>query len=340
MSSNNGLIDALTLRQILVERYSRGEAIRLLKHLRRMSKALRQTINTDYGKARAVVLARQVESIATTYLTEYGDDLIDGLGDFAQAEAAFAQQAILATTAAEAVAPASIRQIQAAITRVPMRLISGKDTQSLTINQAVKTFTKNRAKEVGEIIRDGATSGQTSQQIVSQVTEIINGKITHQSKALVNTVTGHIGEQARQATYKANDDVVDRWEFVATLDGKTSISCASLDGTKYPLGKGPLPKIHWNCRSVATPVVNPKYNLGANVVGERATKDGPVKGSTTYGGWLMGQNDAVKLEVLGAKRAKLFKSGKLSIGKFTDDSGRVYTLEELAENNSLTFAKL
>jgi hypothetical protein len=57
----------------------------------------------------------------------------------------------------------------------------------------------------------------------------------------------------------------------------------------------------------------------------------------TYGGWLKKQPASVQDEVLGIERAKLFRSGKLSIGKFTDDTGKVYTLDQLKKLEPLAF---
>ena len=337
MSSNNALIDAVTLRQILIQRYSAGEAKRLVKNLARLSAQLKKTIGSDYGKVRAVRLAQQVEKIANTLLNEYGDDMIAGLKEFGADEAEFARQAILATTAAEAVSSPSIRQIQASITKRPMKLISGKKTQTLTIEQAAKRFSKKRSKEIAQIIRDGSTIGKTSQEIVRDINEIVNGKIRNQAASLVRTSTNHIGNIARSATYAANDDVIIGEEYTATLDSNTTITCAGFDGKIFEIGKGPLPPLHYGCRSVRVPRVNPEYDLGSGITGERASIDGPVSGSVTYGGFLKRQNAAVQNEVLGFERAKLFRSGKLSIGKFTDDSGKVYSLKRLRELNPLAF---
>lgn len=337
MSSNTALIDALTLRQILIERYSKGESIRLLRHLKRLSAELKKVVDNDYATARAVNLAKQVEQITKAYLIEYGDDMMKGLREFSENEAKFAQQAILATTAAEVTSPASIAQLHSVLTRVPMKLIVGKKTDTLTVNQAVSTFTKKRSKEVAQIIRDGVTVGKTSQEVVKEITELVGNKFKNQAASLVRTTTNHMGAQARSQTYKANDDVIDGEEYVATLDSGTTISCAGFDGQIFPIGKGPMPPLHWGCRSVRTPKVNPKYDLGSEIVGQRASIDGPVSANVTYGGWLGRQGAGVQNEVLGVERAKLFRSGKLSISKFTDDNGKVYSLKRLEELNPLAF---
>lgn len=335
MSSNQALMDALTLRQIFIERYSKGEAERLLTHLQRLSARLQTTISSEYERVRAVRLAQQVAAITQTILDEYGDDMSEGLRAFAEAEAQFAQQTLTATTAAEVISPGSLRQIKAAITTRPMRLLAGRSTVELTIDQAAKQFSTRKAQQVAQMIRDGATVGRTSQEVTAQVLEHVEGRTRQQAASLVRTATNHIGNEARSMTYAANDDVITGEEYVATLDSNTTVTCASLDGRIFPIGEGPLPPSHWGCRSVRTPVINPEYNLGSAIEGERASADGPVSAQTTYGGWLKRQSAEVQNEVLGVERAKLFRSGKLSIGKFTDDTGKVYSLKDLKRLNDL-----
>ena len=336
MSSNQALMDAMTLRQIFIERYSKGEAERLVTYLQRLSLQLQATISSEYERTRAVRLAQQVARITQTLLDEYGDDMQEGLRQFAEAEAAFAQQTLAATTAAEVISPGSLRQIKAAITTKPMRLITGKTVTELTIDRAAKQFSTKKAREVAQIVRDGALVGRTSQEVTREVADLIEGRTRAQAASLVRTATNHIGNEARAMTYAANDDVITGEEFVATLDAHTTLTCAGYDSEIFPVGEGPQPPLHWACRSVRTPVINPEYNLGSEITGERASADGPVSAQTTYSGWLKRQSSDVQDEVLGVERAKLFRSGKLSISKFTDDTGRIYTLEELKRLNDLS----
>jgi len=338
MSSNQAAIDALTVHQIFIERYSKGEAKRLLTYLERLSKELQMLLTSDYERVRAVKLARQVSKITRTILNEYGEDMYAGLNRFAAQEALFAQQVLVATTAAEAVSAPSLRQIQSAITKVPMKLLAGKKFTKVTIDQAAKQFAVNKSKEVAQIVRDGAVVGRTSQEVVGEITNLVSTRTRAQAEALVRTATNHMGAQARSATYKANDDVISGEEYTATLDSRVTISCSSLDGNIYNIGDGPQPPLHWNCRSVRVPVINPEFNLGSAITGERASMNGPVPGNVTYGGFLKRQSAEVQNEVLGVERAKLFRSGKLSIGKFTDDTGKVYTLDRLKELNPLAFS--
>ena len=47
----------------------------------------------------------------------------------------------------------------------------------------------------------------------------------------------------------------EEWRFIATLDGRTTLTCAGLHGNVYPVGKGPRPPRHIGCRSCSVPVL-------------------------------------------------------------------------------------
>lgn len=337
MSSNQYLADALTLRQIFLQRYSAGQAKALAKHINRLRRDLTKHITTNYAAERAAILAKELDAMTNAALSAYGADLISNAEKLAVEEVAFTGQAIVSGTAMTSYVAPTINQVKASMTKAKMALVAGKKTNKVTINQMVDHFAFNKGKEVAQIIKDASVTGRTMQQVTKDVTSMVNGRTKHQASSVVRTVMNHTATVARAETYKENDDVIIGETFVATLDSRTSMSCASLDGNKYKVGEAPKPPLHYSCRSVITAIVNPKYNLGAEVTGDRASTDGPVDGNTTYGGWLKRQSHDAQNEVLGKERAKLFRSGKLSIGKFTDDSGHIYSLDDLERLNPTIF---
>jgi hypothetical protein len=151
----------------------------------------------------------------------------------------------------------------------------------------------------------------------------------------VRTAANLTGSVARNATYRANSDVLKGEEYSAVLDGRTTITCASLDGKIYPVGEGHIPPLHYNCRSVRVPVVSDEF-AALREGATRASMTGPVSSQTTYNSWLGRQSPEFQDEVLGPERARLFRSGGLSLDKFTDDAGKVYTLDELKAREGIT----
>lgn len=88
-----------------------------------------------------------------------------------------------------------------------------------------------------------------------------------------------------------------------------------------------------NCRSVRVPSIKSEYDL--NIDTTRAAQGGEVSARTTYSGWLRRQSKEVQNKVLGVEKAKLFRSGKVTLDRFVDSTGHTYTLKELAEADSI-----
>ena len=67
----------------------------------------------------------------------------------------------------------------------------------------------------------------------------------------------------------------------------------------------------------------------------RASMAGPVSAKTTYNSWLGRQPKEFQDSVLGPERAELFRGG-MNVEKFTDDAGKVLTLEQLRSMEGVT----
>jgi uncharacterized protein with gpF-like domain len=131
---------------------------------------------------------------------------------------------------------------------------------------------------------------------------------------------------------------IQAWKYMATLDRRTCLVCGVDDGKVYPVGapKPVLPR-HWSCRCCYVPV--PKdSDLIPDVEGSRpAVKHSARKvhhrdGSTstkftvesvehtkeTYQTWLkrMAKEDPAFVEdILGKRKAELFRAGKLTLSR-------------------------
>ena len=151
------------------------------------------------------------------------------------------------------------------------------------------------------------------------------------------TATNGVENHANILTHNADGERIEI--FVATLDGRTTFQCASLDGNEYPVGDGPQPPLHVNCRSVRVPKsvytgVRP-FVADDRVVAkipkdERKEKIGQVSAKVSYKEWFARQPADFQREWLGRERYELYKSGDYSIERFVDQrTGRRYTLDDL-----------
>ncbi|MGA0792402.1 MAG: hypothetical protein ACO3O5_08225, partial [Burkholderiaceae bacterium] len=129
---------------------------------------------------------------------------------------------------------------------------------------------------------------------------------------------------------------------------KTSAICQSLDGQEFNYGDGPVPPVHFNCRSPIVPVINyeglglrpPEEVLDkGSLFFKRSAEGGQVKASTTYGEWLLNkpkeyQKDVFRSETRAAYFRKLAnKYGPQdALSRMVREDGSEVTLKELRED--------
>lgn len=162
---------------------------------------------------------------------------------------------------------------------------------------------------------------------------------------VINTATQHTASAARMATFEANGDIITGYEWVATLDRRTTQVCRSLDGRKFEAGKGPLPPIHPNCRSTTAATLGPEWDF----LDEDATrasagpKPGPVEADETFYSWLQKQPAEFQDFAIGKSRGKLLRNGGLTSERFAalniDRNFQPLTLAEMRQIEPRAFAK-
>jgi SPP1 gp7 family putative phage head morphogenesis protein len=262
------------------------------------------------------------------------DQLADELTDFAGAEAGFQKAALDAALAVDVgtslPAPALLRAI---VEEAPME---GRLLRAWTDGMA-----QGRMDRISQAIRLGMVQGEGTDAIVRRIKGTKAARygdgilyISRRSaQSIVRTAVNHVSNQAAQHTWNANAHVVKGWSFVATLDSRTTSTCASKDGKVYPVGEGPIPPLHIRCRSISVAVTKSFRELGLDrdelTPAQRASMDGAVAGSVKYPEWLRSQSTAVQEQVLGKKRAELFSQGKLSFADLVATDGSLATLDEL-----------
>ena len=136
-----------------------------------------------------------------------------------------------------------------------------------TVNKAFRGIAASSQEKLALAIRSGVFNGETSQQIARRLVGQLNfadfgplsvkqlaasgGELTklanHQIQTIVRTSVNQVQNQASQAVYAANSKVAPKYEYVATLDSKTTPICQRLDGQQFEYNKGPIPPQHFNC---------------------------------------------------------------------------------------------
>ena len=338
MSSNGYLVDRLTRHQLLLQRLAGGQVKESLPILKQMAREIRAALSrqdlTDFQTARLLALQIDIMAITSAAGVELKELMTANMTEFSVYEAEFTQKLLQGAVTVQ-LAGVSTVALGAAVTSAPMTLVSGQKTIRTTFAGIFDTFASGVSREVMTTVQAGITAGATNAEITRNVMSLVNTRTRAQAEAVVRTAANTTGSAARNELYKQNADVLKGEEFSAVLDGRTTITCASLDGKIYPVGEGPQPPMHYNCRSVRVPVVDDRF-AALREGATRASYQGPVSAQTTYNSWLKRQPADFQNEVLGHERAKLFRSGEVSLDKFTDDAGRVYTLDELRAREGIT----
>ena len=216
-----------------------------------------------------------------------------------------------------------------------------------TYSQQLASISILEQRRIKGIVKNGMTQNKAMINIAQDVGRSGLAASTVQLKTLTRTAITETSNFVSNATYKLNDDVVQGYQYVATLDSRTSLICGRLDGKVYSLDNknAPQPPQHFNCRSTTIPVIkstNQLLNTDNNRLqkrkiarlsdSRRASINGQVPGKTTYPEWLSSQPNNVKLAVLGSqKRISLFNSGKVKFSQFSNRDGKLISLKQLEE---------
>lgn len=356
-SVNDQLADLAVSHQIYLQRYGAGVARRIIALLNRvdadlyreLSAALERLPPEAFTVQRLDQLLVGVQRLNAQAYKVAGEELDKALLDLAGYEASWQHQVIASSLPAAVADRLALNTVTAAQAHAAAM---ARPFQGKLLREALAGIESARAARIRDMIRMGFVEGLTVDQMVrrlrgTRAAGYADGLMEvdrRGAEALIRTAVNHTSNYARQALYEANSDLVSEWEFVATLDGRTTMTCAGLSGKTYKIGTGPMPPRHWGCRSTSVPVLTSAWEaLGLSKseidVGTQSSMDGQIAADITYGQWLKSKSAGFQDEVLGPERGKLFRNGGLSIDRFTDPTGKVYTLEQLRKRDADAFKK-
>lgn len=344
MSSNTFLFNANIRHQIFLQRFA-GSQVKVYKKAvvklrRELKRQLRLKEATAMSKAQTSLLLAQLRVLSRTTYKEANKKALASIEEFAEYEAGFHLRSLEKAIKAP-IRPATARSVD---TEVFTKKMAFGLRGELTVAQALTQFSTKKSTEIVQVVRDGITQGLTNHEIRRNLAEVTTKVQATQANTLIRTIVNHTSTAAKRALFKANSDVIKAEKYTAVLDGRTSEVCRSLDGKTFPIGTGPRPPMHWSCRSVMTPVIKPEHDILPGVKTNRAARgpDGKtqsIDGRTNYNSWMKKQPKAFQEEVLGIKKAKLFREGNLPIDKFVDKNFKTLNLEQLKRREPLAFDK-
>ena len=255
-TSNEELRDALIRHQIGLLRMSRRISREVIAILNATEPALRDRIEvllagiaggvvdvrSPRNAARLVQLADALREIRQPAAQQMLGVWTEELRAMSAAEAAFM------STAIQTVAPVVLdlnrpdgRSLRAIPTSNPF--------EGRTLRQWTDRLVAADVDRMMTAIRTGLSLGEDNRTIARRIVGTVRRRgvdgvtqITRRNaEAITRTATNHVTNQARLQFMLANRDILSEELYVATLDGRTTPICRSLDGDIFPLGEGPRP---------------------------------------------------------------------------------------------------
>ena len=129
--------------------------------------------------------------------------------------------------------------------------------------------------------------GESAERTVRELAERMGVSLSN-AERLIQTETAFFVGEATAAAYKASG-VVDQYEFLATLDSRTSEICRSMDGKVFKLSEREVgvnyPPLHARCRSTVVPYFDDEVDPGERIARDKDGKTYYVPGDMTYQAW-------------------------------------------------------
>lgn len=259
------------------------------------------------------------------------------------------------------------RQLRAIVTSRPF--------EGRTMRTWAKTLASTDLRRIEDAIKIGMVQNENNVQIARRVGVAANLSKNH-AASVTRTAVNHVANQAKQEFFKANTLVYAKEMYVATLDANTTAICQSLDGKIFERGKGRIPPVHFNCRSIRVAILNDEVlgnrptkpvteqgllreftqkeglprttSRGALPRGYRTAFDkfsrqrtrelvGSVPADVNYQDFLARQSASFQDDVLGRTKGQLFRRGGLTVDNFVNRVGDELTLSQLARRHAEAF---
>lgn len=344
MSANAYLLESQIRHQVFLLRRGAGlsnEIIPLVERL--LEQVASRVANTPDQRARQNIMLAELRSIMTAAYAQIDEVATQGLLELAEYEGDF-QARLLNTVATVQFASPAIEQLAAIIDNDPLDIEPGRQ---ITIRQTLREYSTKKQRQITQTITDGIATQQTNAQIAQVLRENLLPTHKRHADSLIRTVASGMTSRTQEHFNQRNAEFLKGERFLATLDLNTTQECFGLDSMDiiYAIGEGPIPPLHYRCRSRRVAQVRDDLQL-PGFEGERpevgASGPGVTSARTTTNSWLRRQPDEFQREFFakypqGKEKYELFKRDGLNASKFVDASGSALTVEEIRAREGLVF---
>ncbi|APU02997.1 hypothetical protein LPSE_00040 [Salmonella phage LPSE1] len=242
------LLTSLISHQVWLQRTASGEVKDLAPFIKQMRDEVKRQVllfgDDSRTAARLTIMLQELEQALNVITSGWYEKLLADARELSDYEINWNVKTLSTNVNANFVTPAA-EQAWAAATFAPLEL-SEKPVDFVSLMSGWRQTEVNRLV-MG--VKSGFVQGMTTRQIVKNV--VGPGGLADISErnaaTIIRTALAHVSNEARQQVYARNDDIITKYEWVSTLDSRTSAVCRSRDSVQYEIGKGPMPPAHPNC---------------------------------------------------------------------------------------------
>lgn len=248
MSTSNYYIDLASRHQVYLERLKSGYIKDYQSTIQGLDKAIRDILNAlevetldELTQRDLRALLKDLREVSLSTYQSHTESLLADLQELSDEEISFETEALKEATVGTTISKAA--SAWSATLNSPIQA-----TGEL-LEPFVKGLSSREVSRIENEVRTSIAQGRTISQTVQAVRgtkknnyrDGVLGRNWSDARTVIRTATQHVSSQARLATWKANSDILEGYQWVSTLDGKTSQRCRSLDGQVFGLG-GSHPK--------------------------------------------------------------------------------------------------
>ncbi|MCR8983266.1 minor capsid protein [Brevibacillus laterosporus] len=141
--------------------------------------------------------------------------------------------------------------------------------------------------EVQTLLSQSFIRGDSSDKTAKALSDRMDVSYSHAAR-IVRTESSYITHQATMDGYKSSG-VVQKYEFLAALDSRTSNVCRGMDGKVFKLSEQEVgvnfPPLHPNCRSTTVAYFDDEIDVGERFARDQEGNAYYVPGDMTYTQW-------------------------------------------------------
>lgn len=378
---NEAWFDAMIRHQIGLLRVSGAVRNRILTVLDATESDIREQITTRLAASRSVsrqeALIAAIRAIRSEAWQRSAEIWREELLQIVQQEPEFLAQSM------RTVAPVQL-DLTLPSPQLLRSIVTTRPFEGRVLREWAADIRRADLRRIESAIRIGVVQGEPPDVIARRVVGTVRQQgrdgVTEisrrQAQAITRTAINSYTNQAKREFYQINNDILTEELYVATLDSRTTPICRSLDGQRFPIGRGPIPPLHFNCRSLRVAALDGEAlgrrpqrqftqqqllreysrNQGFRAPSRRADLPrghkgpfddfarqrireltGTIDGKVTYQQWLGRQSREFQADVLGNTRARLFRDGNLDLPRFVNRRGDEFPLSELARREAAAF---